>query len=172
MSYYSMEAWTFFGNNPIFKRNVFQKEKHMFEDKNVIYVGRLHWLLFFWPSLVIVLATFIAIQYASFKELAFMFVAFGIVWWGMTWVIYHFSSLSIEKKRIIFRTGFLVRKITDIPYSKIESLDVRQTLLGSIMGYGAFMVTGSGGTRHYINFLSHPLTCRRYIEERMNAEEG
>ena len=143
----------------------------MSDETNVIYVGRLHWLLFFWPSIFILGALYVLIQYPAWRELALLFLAFSGIWWGMTWVLYHFCSLSIETKRVIFRTGFLVRKTTDITYSKIETLDVQQSLLGSILGYGAFMVTGSGGSRHFINFLSHPLTCRRYIEERMNRDE-
>lgn len=142
----------------------------MSDEKNVIYVGRLHWLLFLWPSLFLLVALFLVIQYPGWRELAFLFLIFSLIWWGMTWVIYHFSSLTIEAKRVIFRTGFLVRKTSDITYSKIETLDVQQSLMGSIMGYGAFMVTGSGGSRHFISFIAHPLTCRRYIEEMMNRE--
>ena len=72
---------------------------------------------------------------------------------------------------MIFRTGVLVRKITDIPYTKIESVDIRQSIMGSIMRYGSLMITGTGGTRHFINFIAKPLTCRRYIEQFMNNQE-
>ena len=140
-------------------------------DQNVVYVARLHWLLFFWPIVMGCLTLFLGIQFVQLKEIALIFLVFSFVWGGVNWVIFHFSSLTIEKKRVIFRTGLLVRKTTDIPYTKIESIDIRQSIIGSIMQYGALMITGTGGTKHFINFVAKPLTCRRYMEQLMHAEE-
>lgn len=137
-------------------------------DTNVVYVARLHWLLFFGPTFLAIAAMLAGIWFVTFKEVALIFLIFAVIWWLVTWVNYHFSSLTIETHRVIFRTGILVRKTTDIPYTKIESVDVRQSIIGSIMRYGALMITGTGGTRHFINFVDKPLTCRRYIEELSN----
>jgi uncharacterized membrane protein YdbT with pleckstrin-like domain len=142
----------------------------MMADDNVVYVARLHWLLFFGPTLMACLALLLGIWIVQLKEAALVFLIFALIWWGMTWVTYHFSSLTIEKNRVIFRTGILVRKTTDIPYTKIESVDVRQSIIGSIMRYGALMITGTGGTQHFINFVDKPLTCRRYIEQLSNEQ--
>jgi uncharacterized membrane protein YdbT with pleckstrin-like domain len=139
---------------------------------NVVYVAKLHWLLFFGPVALACLALFVGIQFEQLKEVALFFLVFAVIWGAITWVNYHFSSLTIEKKRVIFRTGILVRKTTDIPYTKIESIDIRQSIIGSIMRYGALMITGTGGTKHFINFVARPLTCRRYIEQLMHAEEA
>ncbi|MGQ3892895.1 PH domain-containing protein [Legionella sp. CNM-4043-24] len=141
-------------------------------DSNVVYVARLHWLLFFGPTVLACAALFLGIYVPQLKDVALGFLLLSAGWWVMTWVNYHFSSLTIEKKRVIFRTGVLVRKTTDIPYSKIESVDVRQSLIGSIMRYGALMITGTGGTRHFISFLDKPLVCRRYIEQLTNEAQG
>jgi len=138
-------------------------------DENVVYVAKLHWLIFCWPLALACASMYLGIRFDSFKELFLIFTAFFVIWALFSWVMYHVSSLTIEKKRVIFRTGLLVRKTTDIPYTKIESMDIRQSLLGSLFSYGAFMITGTGGTRHFITFLAKPLTCRRYIEQLMNA---
>lgn len=140
-------------------------------DNNAIYIARLHWLLFFWPTVLAFLSLILGINIIQLKELALFFFIFSLCWWLITWVNYHFSSLTIEKKRVIFRTGIMVRKTTDIPYTKIESIDIRQSIIGSIMRYGSLMITGTGGTQHFINFVDKPLTCRRYIEQLMHAEE-
>ena len=138
-------------------------------DNNIVYVARLHWLLFFGPAVLGLLALFLGIEIPQLKEVMLFFLIFSLVWGGITWVNYHFSSLTIEKKRVIFRTGILVRKTTDIPYTKIESIDIRQSIIGSIMRYGTLMITGTGGTKHFINFLDKPLTCRRYMEQFMHS---
>lgn len=66
---------------------------------------------------------------------------------------------------MIIRTGVVVRQTIDIPISKIEAIDIRQSILGSMLSYGTMSITGTGGTRRIINFLHNPLTCRRYIEQ-------
>lgn len=139
-------------------------------DSNVVYVAKLHWLLFFGPVVMGGLALWLGIQFVQFKEVALGLLLVALVWGFITWINYYFSSLTIEKKRVIFRTGILVRKTTDIPYTKIESIDIRQTIVGSILQYGSLMITGTGGTRHFINFVSRPLTCRRYIEQFMHEQ--
>lgn len=138
-------------------------------NQTEVYVAKLHWIIFFWPLLIACLAMYLGIQYPMFKELALAFLALSLAWLGLSWVTYYVSSLTIEAKRVIFRTGLLVRKTTDIPYSKIESMDIRQSLFGSLFRYGAFMITGTGGTKHFINYLANPLTCRRYIEALMHG---
>lgn len=88
----------------------------------------------------------------------------------MVWTTYQFSSLTIKKKQLILRTGILVRNTVDIPLAKIESIDIRQSILGSLLRYGSLVITGTGGTRQVVNYLSKPLTCRRYIEQSMHEQ--
>ena len=62
-----------------------------------------------------------------------------------------------------------MRQTIDIPLSKIECIDIRQSILGSFLDYGSLVVTGTGGSRQVINYLAKPLTCRRYIEQLMHG---
>ena len=137
-------------------------------DANVVYFARLHWIIFLGPVLSLVIALSLGWYMTPLHEVALIFVAFSLLWIVMTWFTYHFSSLSIKKKQVILRTGILVRQTIDIPLNKIESIDIRQSLLGSIFRYGVLIITGTGGTRQFINYLQRPLTCRRYIEQLMN----
>jgi len=138
-------------------------------DNDVIFFTRLHWIIFFWPavSLFAVLAVYIYIQELGF--LTIYLAAFVLVWMLMTWVTCYFSSVTIKNKQVILRTGIIVRQTVDIPLSKIETIDIRQSIIGSLFRYGALVITGTGGTRHLINYLHNPLACRRHIEQLMNA---
>lgn len=140
-------------------------------EPNIVYFTRLHWIIFLAPitSLLMVLALHIYLPQLS--SLCLIFEAFSLLWIGMTWVTYYFSSITIKRKQVILRTGIVVRQTVDIPLTKIETIDIRQSILGSIFRYGALVITGTGGTRHYINYLSKPLTCRRYIEQMMNESQ-
>jgi membrane protein YdbS with pleckstrin-like domain len=137
-------------------------------DSNIVYQARLHWVIFFWPVVLLCSGLFIGLEFEQVRMLGIFFIVFSLLWILMMWVTYQSSSLTIKKTQVILRTGFLVRNTMDIPLSKIESIDIRRTLLGSLLHYGAVVITGTGGSRQMINYLNRPLTCRRYIEQLMH----
>ncbi|KTD44689.1 PH domain-containing protein [Legionella quateirensis] len=140
-------------------------------ESNVIYFTRLHWVIFFGPILGLGIAIALYVYIVQLRQVSLILVLFAILWILMTWVTFYFSSITIKRKQVILRTGIIVRQTVDIPLSKIETIDIRQSILGSILRYGSLVITGTGGTRHLINFLHHPLTCRRYIEQLMNEPQ-
>lgn len=137
-------------------------------DSNIIYFTRLHLVIFFGPiiALLIIVALFIYVPQLHLANL--ILAACDLLWILITWVTYYFSSITIKRKQVILRTGLIIRKTVDIPLNKIETIDIRQSILGSILRYGSLVITGTGGTRHLINYINQPLTCRRYIEQMMN----
>lgn len=137
-------------------------------EENVVYFARLHSIIFFWPIILVLGAIVLSIEVPLFKDVGLLLSVFGIIWIFMTWITFHFSSLTIKKTQVILRTGMLVRTTIDMPLSKIETIDIRQSIIGSLFGYGTLIITGTGGTRHLINLLAKPLTCRRYIEQLMH----
>ena len=47
--------------------------------------------------------------------------------------------------------------------AKVESVDVDQTVMGRIMGYGTVIVRGTGGGLEPIRNIAHPLAFRSHI---------
>ena len=136
-------------------------------DSNIIFFTRLHWIIFFWPALALCVSLVIAYNVNPLRQVGFGLAAFSLLWVGITWVTYYFSSLTIKKNHVIIRTGVIVRQTIDIPLNKIEAIDIRQSIMGSVLNYGLVCITGTGGTRRVVNFLHNPLTCRRHIEHLM-----
>ncbi|WP_133128363.1 PH domain-containing protein [Legionella nagasakiensis] len=137
-------------------------------NNNIVYQARLHWILFFWPVILFCLAVYVGVNYEILYPVPYFLALFALAWFIMIWVAYQFSSLTIKKKQVILRTGLLVRQTIDIPLAKIESIDIRQSILGSLLRYGSLVITGTGGSRQIVTYLNKPLTCRRYIEQLMH----
>jgi uncharacterized membrane protein YdbT with pleckstrin-like domain len=138
-------------------------------ENNVVYQARLHMIIFLWPILFLGGAGYAAYYYPGFKDLALYVSLISVVWILMMWASYVFSLLIIKEKQVILRKGILVRKTIDIPMNKIESIDITQSIIGSIFRYGTLVVTGTGGTQQTMNYINKPLTCRRYIEQQMHG---
>lgn len=137
-------------------------------QSQVVYFTRLHWVVFFGPVLGLFISLAIGFIIPELVLVSYTLSIFNSIWILITWVSFYFSSITIQTKSVILRTGIIVRQTIDIPMDKIETIDIRQSILGSLFHYGTLIITGTGGTKHFINFLSAPLTCRRYIEQMMN----
>ena len=73
---------------------------------------------------------------------------------------------------MVIQSGFLVQQTLDFPMQRIESIDIRQTIIGALFNYGDIVITGSGGTQQVVVAIEHPLTCRRYIEQNLHADSS
>ncbi len=134
-------------------------------------MARLHWIVFSGPCSLLLFAMGLYVWFPGTHARAYVlfFALFSLLWAAMVWVNYQFSSLTIKKKQLIWRTGLLVRYTIDIPLTRIESLDIRQTVLGSLLQYGSLLIIGTGGSRQLIHYLAKPLTCRRYVEQLLHG---
>ena len=141
-------------------------------ENNRVYQARLHWIIFVWPVLLLCAIGYAAVVFKPPQIPTYVFSVaafFALLWGGSIALTYLFSYLTIKHKQVILCTGIWIRQTIDIPMSKIESIDIRQSVLGSLLQYGSLVITGTGGTRQVVNFLNKPLTCRRYIEQLMHA---
>lgn len=137
-------------------------------DNNILYQSRLHWIIFIGPTLLFAIMAYLSLTVVEFRLVTNILVLASIVWGITVGVNYYCSLFSIETKQVILCTGFLMQQSINVPLSKIESIDIRQSLLGSLLKYGSLVITGTGGTRQAVDYLNNPLTCRRYIEQAIN----
>lgn len=131
----------------------------------ILYKARLHWIIFILPFFFMILS---GATYSS-KNIIFLPLSlFCLAFLGgiHRLLLYHFSSLIITESTITIQTGIIFRKTWHATLSQLESVDITQSLLGSILNYGCFSVRGTGGTYACFAPVANPLTCRRFIETR------
>ena len=75
------------------------------------------------------------------------------------------DEFAITNKRVIIKIGFIRRKTLEMNLSKIESVNVYQTILGRILGYGMIHVIGTGGTKEIFTMIRKPLQFRKKFQE-------
>ena len=135
----------------------------------IVYQARLHWIMYVWPVIIFCIVVVIGFQFEVLRQASVLFV-FLVFFWGLaTYGMVRFSSLTINTNQILLRTGVFTRQTKGFSLNKIESVNIRQSILGALLGYGTLDITGTGGTHESIAYLSKPLTCRRYIEQMMHG---
>lgn len=73
------------------------------------------------------------------------------------------TELAVTDHRVIYKTGLLSRHTLEMNRSKVESVDVNQTILGRMLGYGTIIVRGTGGSLEPMRRIADPLTFRSHI---------
>jgi uncharacterized membrane protein YdbT with pleckstrin-like domain len=73
------------------------------------------------------------------------------------------TELAITDHRVIYKTGLLARHTLEMNRSKVESVDVDQTIPGRIFGYGTIIVRGTGGSLEPIRQIVDPLSFRSHL---------
>ena len=73
------------------------------------------------------------------------------------------TELAVTDQRVIFKRGIFARYTIEMNRTKVESVDVDQSILGRLLGYGTLMVRGTGGSLEPMESISDPLTFRTYI---------
>ena len=71
----------------------------------------------------------------------------------------------MTNKRVIAKVGFIWRKTVEMNIPKIESLQVKQGILGRLFNYGSVIVSGAGNPQAPIPGISNPVLFKnRYFE--------
>jgi len=73
------------------------------------------------------------------------------------------TELAVTDQRVIFKRGIFARHTIEMNRTKVESVDVDQSILGRILGYGTLLVRGTGGSLEPMESISDPLVFRTYI---------
>jgi hypothetical protein len=71
-------------------------------------------------------------------------------------VAYLNSEITLTNKRLIYRTGFVVRAAGELPLENVEAILILEPLLGRLLGYGTVTVSTLGGLRLPLRYLAKP----------------
>jgi len=82
-----------------------------------------------------------------------------------------FNLVVVTNYRVLEKTGILATHVQSIPYSQVESIDVTQTVLGRILGFGNVVVQGSGTAVLKLENVASPAALMRQIGGAMRSSE-
>lgn len=96
----------------------------------------------------------------------------GLVFWVMAYVRIKSTELAVTTKRVIVKHGFIRRSTIEINISKVESIQVNQSLLGRMLDFGTLVIAGTGASHAPIDGIAEPLAFRRAFVEAQDAVQA
>jgi uncharacterized membrane protein YdbT with pleckstrin-like domain len=94
-------------------------------------------------------------------------LVFGVVVILMGAVRRNATEMAVTNRRVVIKTGLATRKTIEMLLNKIESIEVSETALGRILGYGTITVIGTGGTPEPFHKVAHPLEFRSQVQQQI-----
>ena len=146
--------------------------KVLLPGEQVTYETGLHWLVYGRAIVLFVIAVAVSAgaQYVSSPDtrtmvlgVAGVVLVLAVIAALMAAVRRVSTELAVTDQRVIFKRGVFARHTIEMNRSKVESVDVDQSILGRILGYGTLMVRGTGGSLEPMAAISDPLGFRTHI---------
>lgn len=109
---------------------------NLFRNENVVFETSYHWIHYFsWVSL------FTLGIYPTLQNYTDEFV--------------------VTDRRIVIKKGIISIYTLEMNLERVETVNVDQSILARILGYGHITIVGTGGTRENFNDIRRPLEFRR-----------
>ena len=124
--------------------------------ETIVYSTKLHWIIYWRAILLLIVSITLAgaaWYMADNKNLslalgiaAVIFALLGLSSALCIFIRRWTTELAVTDRRVIYKEGLIARRTLEMNRSRVESVDVYQTILGRILGYGTVTLRGTGGS--------------------------
>lgn len=91
-------------------------------------------------------------------------IVIGVVLFIGLWTHMATTKFAVTTERVILKRGFLRRATQELAVGTVESVELRQSILGRLFGYGRLLVRGTGEAVVLFPNMAEPIRFRRAIE--------
>ncbi len=141
--------------------------------ETIVYSTNLHWIIYRWAIFLIIICIITAVSawYTADNPNLSLALAIAAIILGLLALSSAFgkfikrwtTELAITDRRVIYKERLIARRTLEMNRSRVESVDVYQSVLGRLLGYGTITLRGTGGSGEPMPNIDDPLTFRSYI---------
>jgi uncharacterized membrane protein YdbT with pleckstrin-like domain len=117
-------------------------QNHLIRDEQLVFETTHHWIIFF-----------------TLPSLLTLFIQPILKRWT--------DEFGVTNKRVVIKTGLFARDTVEMNLSKIESVNVDQSILARLLGYGTITIIGTGGTKEVFTNIANAIDFRKAFQEQV-----
>jgi uncharacterized membrane protein YdbT with pleckstrin-like domain len=139
--------------------------------ETLAYSGRLHWIVYV-PAAFLLLLALAALTRVDnstgwlWLSIAGLLAAAGGIMLFKAWFHRWTTEIDVTDRRVVYKHGFINRHTEEMNMNKVASVDVDQSILGRILGYGTIHVLGTGQGIEGLTRIAAPIRVRNAITAR------
>ncbi len=123
-------------------------QKTIGENELIIYTVKFHW-------------TYSLIAYLYLVILGIFII--GIIIFFKMMISKWTTERVLTNKRYIQKTGWIKRNSEGISLDRIEEVNLKQSIMGRIFGFGTVDLSGTGSGKIILKYIDEPLTFQRQL---------
>jgi uncharacterized membrane protein YdbT with pleckstrin-like domain len=137
-------------------------------NETASHVGKLHWRVYIRAACLLAVAILLIGAGAAWRSLPLAMIGFPTLliavavaldaWWRRLT-----TEIVVTNMRVIWKRNWIAVKTREINLSKIETVDIRQSILDRLIGAGAVVMIGAGGSWEPLWPVAEPRTLRNAI---------
>jgi Bacterial PH domain len=138
------------------------------KSEAVLFGTGYHWL--YWLGVFLLAAPFLYVLITGLPSYGardiFLLLLFAVPFCYATYLAVHGYALEIvvTNDRFVKKAGLVSIKTEEVSLDKIEEVNIEETILGRIFGFGALNVHGTGAGAIRVKMVRDPVHLRRQIQ--------
>jgi Bacterial PH domain len=164
-------------------------EKTLVPGETVVYQTRLHWVVMLWHiviSVILLEVPALALLFYAFRHeqqlepralhlmqgggIALLLISGIVIAVGA--IRRNATEMAVTNRRVVVKTGLVTRKTIEMLLNKIESIEVNESGMGRVLGYGSITLIGTGGTSEPFQLMAKPLEFRNQVQQQIEGRSG
>jgi uncharacterized membrane protein YdbT with pleckstrin-like domain len=162
-------------------------QKHLIDGETIIYETRLHWIVLIGPvmlgllfgltgvGLLVLSGRTTADQTGAHQGLIVLgavFFAVALIFIIRGILVRNATEMTVTNKRVFVKVGMAARRTIELLLSRVESIGVEESVMGRMLGFGAVIIHGTGGTPEVFNMIAHPLEFRTQVQQEIEKSQS
>jgi len=136
-------------------------------NERILYSTGYHWL--YWLGTTILLAPFLAVAIGGLPyggwDYFFLVLAFVPFIFGIRYFVHGIAlEIAVTSDRFVKKTGLIAIQTEEVSLDKIEEVNIAESIMGRIFGFGTVQVHGTGAGDIIVNMVAYPVHLRRQIQ--------
>ncbi|MBR5634295.1 MAG: PH domain-containing protein [Prevotella sp.] len=145
-------------------------EKNLMEGEQIVYEARQHWIIYWRPFLLLLLAIALFAIPTQGTEFTVQMVASATLLvvaaiWAVN--IYGGRKYILTTSRLILKRGIIRRESTDLILRRCEGVSIRQSITGRIFHYGTVSVS-TGEVVNEFRLIEDPVRFSTQINQQIS----
>lgn len=138
----------------------------LIKDEEIILAPQVHPIVYWNPLISIgVLILFLGIigsmdssgeTWSTIGSVILLLFLVGLFWHFFNKWYYKNVEMAVTNKRVVAKTGIISVHSEELQWNRIESIEIRQGILGRIFGYGNVHFTGTGTSSVLFRYVQDP----------------
>ncbi len=145
------------------------------KSERVLFLTGYHWL--YWLGVAILAGPFIAIVLGGYpyqaREIFLLLMTIVPFMYGLYAFVHGYAlEVAVTSDRFVKKTGLVSIKTEEVSLDKIEEVNIEESIMGRIFGFGAIHVHGTGAGAIRVKMINDPVRLRREIQTAREQLKG